>query len=177
VRRSGRKVGAAVRAVNVVGWCGLCALLALGCRDGGPLSMHDYARESRAVCSQANRRVARVASVSQENLRASAHTVAKIVVIRRRALSDLRALHAPGQLVDAVPRWFALVDQALDELDAMAIELGRGDRAGAVDDWRKAAILTVRARELAPPLRLSSCAFEVHALAPSGSDASVSPAL
>ncbi len=162
--RSRLKVGAAV---VVAGWCGLLALLATGCGgDGGPLSIHDYAHQSRAICKQAERRAGEVSNPAPGNFHASARAAAKIVVIRRRALADLRALHAPDRLVDAVPGWIALLDQALDELDAMVVELGRGNNARADDQWQKAVVLTDRARVLAPPLRLSLCAFDVQALAP-----------
>ena len=165
--RSRKKVGAAIAAATVAGWCGLFALLAAGCGgDGGPLTMRDYAREARAVCIRADRLAEKVVNLAPRDVPVSARAAARIVVIRRETLADVRALHAPDQLVDAVPPWLALVDQALDELDAMVVELGLGNPARAYDDWKQAAILTDRARVLAPPLRLSSCAFDVEALAP-----------
>ena len=169
--RSRRKVGGAGCAVGeavvAAAWCGLFALLATGCGGGGgPLSMHDYTQRSRAVCTRAERRAGRVADTDPRDLPASARAVAKVVGIRRQALTDLRALHAPDRLVNAAPGWLALFDQALDELDAMGVELRRGNRARADAAWQKAVILTDRARELAPPLGLSACAFDVVAFAP-----------
>ena len=147
--RTRSKVGAAC--------CGLLALLA-ACGGGSDrLSASAYARAASAVCVRGNRAVARVPLPSLTAPTDASRAVARIVVIQRGTVDELRALQPPERLADTVQKWIALLDQGADELELMGGRLRAGRESEAADYGAKATTLLDRARDLVAPWRVTSC--------------------
>ena len=83
--------------------------------------------------------------------------MARIVVVQRGTIDDLRDIRPSEQLAGTVQKWIALLDQGADELELMSVRLRAGRTAEAVEYGAKATTLLDRARELVAPLRLTSC--------------------
>src|SRR5438552_7110055 len=99
--------------------CGVVMLVA-GCGGGGGrLSSAAYVQHASSICARADRAIARVHLASSEDDAATAHAVARIVVIQRASIDDLRELRPPEQLVGLDQRWIALLDQSTDDLELM----------------------------------------------------------
>ena len=56
-----------------------------------------------------------------------ASATARVVAIHRDSLDTLRALRPPKVYETTAKLWIALVDQSVDELDAMRVSLLEGD--------------------------------------------------
>lgn len=137
--------------------CGL-ALVVAGCGDASRhLSAPEYAREVSNVCRRGNRAVARIEVPPLTRDRDASRAVARIVVVQRAAIDELRAARPPRSLADTVQRWIALLDQGADELDVMSTRLHAGRTDEAIDYGAKATTLLDRAQELVAPLRVTSC--------------------
>lgn len=134
------------------------ALVVWGC--GGTnrrLSAPDYARQASEVCRRGNRAVERIDVPPLTEERDASRAVARIVMVQRAAIDDLRSVRPPTSLADTVQRWIALLDQGVDELDHMSMRLRVGRTGEALDYGAKATTLLDRAQEVAAPLRVTSC--------------------
>ena len=137
--------------------CGLM-MTVVGCGGGQDrLSASGYARAANAMCMHADRMVARVEIPRFSSQHDASRAIARIVVITREAVDDLRDLKPPERLSDTVQRWIALLDQAADELEQMAAHVRTGRIDAAVDFGAKATILFDRAEQLDTGLRVTSC--------------------
>jgi hypothetical protein len=129
----------------------MAAVLAACGDGGGRLDAQDYVRDTSAVCARANRAIARIAKTNamRESVR--------VVEIHRRTVRSLRGLRPPKASQATANLWIALVDQALDELDAMRAAL-RARRFGTAADYaRKAAMLSRRAVDIAREHHITPC--------------------
>jgi hypothetical protein len=141
--------------------CGL-VLLMVGCGGGNSrLAPRAYAREASALCARSNRAVARITvpaiPIAGDGSHAAARALTHIVAVERDTIEALRDLRPPERLTDTVQRWIALLDQGADELELMAARLRSGHGTQALDFGAKAVTLLDRAREVAAPLRVTSC--------------------
>jgi hypothetical protein len=133
-------------------------MVAAACGGGSErLSAAAYAREASEACGRANRAVARIDVPSLSQTRRAARVLARIVVVERAAVDDLRGLRPPEHLADTTQKWIALLDQGADELELMGLRLHDGHEAEAAGYGAKATTLLDRARDLVAPLRVSSC--------------------
>lgn len=138
-------------------WCGLALALA-GCGGGaGRLSADDYAREASELCRRGNRAVARVEMPPLSAAHDASRAMARIVVVQRGTVDELRDVRPPEALADTVQKWIALLDQGADELELMGVNLRAGRTDEALEYGAKASILLDRAREVVAPLRVTSC--------------------
>ena len=142
--------------------CGMVLAIAsvglAGCGGGGErLGAPAYAREASKLCRRGNLAVARIEIPPlTEHLDAS-RAMARIVVVQRGTIDELRGLRPSERLTGTVQKWIALLDQGADELEQMSARLRAGNTDEAVGYGAKATTLLDRARELVAPLRLSSC--------------------
>jgi hypothetical protein len=81
----------------------------------------------------------------------------RIVVVQRATIDDLRDVRPPERFAGTVQKWIALLDQGVDELEVMSARLRAGHTDEALVYGAKATTLLDRARELAAPLRVTSC--------------------
>jgi hypothetical protein len=140
-----------------VACCGLVLALA-GCGGGsGHLSAATYAREASELCRRGNRAVARIEMPPLSAPHDASRAMARIVVVQRSTIDDLREVRPPGALSDTVQKWIALLDQGVDELELMGVRLRAGRTDEALEYGAKATILLDRAREVVAPFRVTSC--------------------
>jgi hypothetical protein len=137
--------------------CGL-VMVVVGCGGGNDrLSARDYAREASALCRRGNRAVARVEMPPLGATTDASRAMARIVVVQRDTIEELRDLRPPEHLTVTVQKWVALLDQGADELELMAVRLRVGRNEEALAYGAKATTLLDRAREVVAPLRVASC--------------------
>lgn len=123
-----------------------------GCGGGGArLSASDFVRASSAVCARANRAIARVETSNPRR------ESAMVVAIHRSSVDSLRDLRPPKSYEHTAKVLIALVDQTLDEVDAMraARRAGHGTQARAYA--KKATALDERSRALAREHGITPC--------------------
>jgi hypothetical protein len=146
--------------------CGLAIAIAgcalAGCGGGNErLAAPAYAREASKLCRRGNLAVARVQipplTPPHGASTAASRAMARIVVVQRDTIDDLRNVRPPEQLNGTVQKWIALLDQGTDELEAMSVHLRAGRTDVALEYGAKATTLLDRARELMAPLRVTSC--------------------
>ncbi len=142
--------------------CGMVIVLAsgalAGCGGGRErLAAPAYAREASKLCRRGNRAVAQVEIPPLTEHHDASRAMARIVVVQRGTIDDLRDLRPSDRLAGTVQKWIALLDQGADELDQMSVRLRVGHTDEAVEYGAKATTLLDRARELVAPLRLTSC--------------------
>jgi hypothetical protein len=137
--------------------CGLVVLVA-GCGGGGErLSSSGYVRGASGICARANRAIARVDLTALDDEARAADAMARVVLIQRSSIDELRALRPPEHLGDLDQRWIALLDQGTDELELMGLRLDDGRHADADTYADNASKLLARARTLVAPHGLTSC--------------------
>jgi hypothetical protein len=133
-------------------------MVVVGCGGGNDrLSARDYAREASALCRRGNRSVARVEMPPLGATTGASRAMARIVVVQRDTIEELRDLRPPEHLTVTVQKWVALLDQGADELELMAVRLRVGRNEEALAYGAKATTLLDRAREVVAPLRVTSC--------------------
>jgi hypothetical protein len=133
-------------------------MVVAGCGGGNErLSAPDYAREASELCRRSNRSVARVEIPPLTQSVDASRAMARIVVVQRGIVDELRDLRPPEHLGATVQKWIALLDQGADELELMGVRLRAGHAHEAVAYGDKAATLLDRARELVAPLRMTPC--------------------
>ena len=136
--------------------CTSIAVALAACGGGGArLGVHEYTRESSAVCARANRAIARIATADP------AKASVRIVTIHRASVDELRELRPPKSSESTAKVWIGLVDQALDELDEMHAALRAGRDRAASDYAGKAALLAERARDIARDHHITPCRMPV----------------
>lgn len=145
-----RFIGAALVGVVVVAACG---------GGGSRLSSRDYVKASSAVCARANRDVARIDVARLARMGRADRAAVRIVAIHREAVDDLRALKPPKVYEARAHLWIALVDQSLDELDAMRDALRSGAKGDAKMYATNAVALSRRARTVAGRDGITACAI------------------
>jgi hypothetical protein len=129
-----------------------------GCGGGGErLSSSGYVRRASGICTRANRGVARVDLPALDDGRRAADALARVVVIQRSSIDELRGLRPPERLGSLNQRWIALLDQGTDELELMGMRLGDGRRTDADGYADNASKLLYRARTLVAPHGVTSC--------------------
>lgn len=137
--------------------CGL-VMVVVGCGGGNDrLSARDYAREASALCRRGNGVVARVEIPPLGATTDASRAMARIVVVQRDTIDELRDLRPPEHLTVTVQKWIALLDQGADELELMTVRLRIGRNEEALAYGAKATTLLDRAREVVAPLRVTSC--------------------
>jgi hypothetical protein len=137
--------------------CGL-AIVVAGCGGGsGRLTARDYARQASELCRRGNRAVARIEVPRLTATADGTRAMARIVVVQRDTIDELRGLRPPEHLAVTVQKWIALLDQGADELELMAVRLRVGRTEEALAFGAKAMTLLDRAREVMAPLRVTSC--------------------
>jgi len=133
-------------------------VLAGGCGGGNArLSARDYVHESSAVCAHANRTIARITSPDFILAIHRSSTTARVVAIHRESLDELRDLRPPKSYEGMAKVWIALVDQSIDELDAMRTALHGGDQTAALAYARNASRLDARSRAIARKQGITPC--------------------
>ena len=144
-----------------IGFVGVLAgalAVAGGCGGGsGRLSAREYVRETSAVCARANRAIARLTGPHLDLALEVPSTTGQIVAIHRESVDTLRRLRPPKSYEGVSKLWIALVDQSVDELDAMRTSLRAGDRSAAFGYARKATMLDARSREIARKQGITPC--------------------
>jgi len=148
VRR--RLIGAALVGVVVLAACG---------GGGSRLSTRDYVKASSAVCARANRDVARIGVARLDRMGHADRAAVRIAAIHREAVDDLRALRPPKGYEATARLWIALVDQSLDELDAMRDALRSGAKNDAKMYAANAMALSHRAQIVAGRDGITACAI------------------
>jgi hypothetical protein len=143
-------VGAALVGVVIAGSCG---------GDGSRLSTRGYVKASSAVCVRANRSVARIDVERLDRMGRADRAAVRIVAIHREAVDDLRALRPPKDYETTARLWIALIDQSLDELDAMRDALRTRATAEAKMYEANAVALSRRARTVAGRYGITACAI------------------
>jgi hypothetical protein len=142
--------------------CGMVIAIAsaalAGCGGGSErLAAPTHAREASNLCRRGNRAVAQVEIPPLTEHHDASRAMARIVVVQRATIDDLRNLRPSERLTGTVQKWIALLDQGADELELMSVRLRAGHTDEAVEYGAKATTLLDRARELVAPLRLTSC--------------------
>jgi hypothetical protein len=132
---------------------------ALAACGGGSerLAAPAYAREASKLCRRGNRAVAQVEIPPLTDRHDASRAMARIVIVQRETIDDLRDIRPSQRLAGTVQKWIALLDQGADELELMSLRLRAGHTDEAVAYGAKAATLLNRARDLVAPLRLTSC--------------------
>ena len=124
---------------------------------GTPASAREYVHESSAVCAHANRTIARITSPDFILAIHLSSTTARVVAIHRESLDALRDLRPPKDYEGTAEVWIALVDQSIDELDAMRTAMRDGDRTAALAYAEKASLLDARSRTIAREQGITPC--------------------
>jgi hypothetical protein len=138
--------------------CVIALVLTGSCGGGNArLSARAYVTETSAVCVRANRAVARVARPGFDQTVRLASATARVIAIHRDSLDSLRALRPPKDYEDTAKLWIALVDQSVDELDAMRVAIQAGDESTAISYAQKADELDARSREIAREHGITPC--------------------
>ena len=133
-------------------------MVVVGCGGGNErLSARDYAREASGLCRRSNRSVARVEMPPLSRTTDASRAMARIVVVQRSTVDELRDLRPPEAFGATVQKWIALLDQGADELELMGLRLRAGHADEALAYGAKAETLLDRARDLVAPLRVTSC--------------------
>jgi hypothetical protein len=133
-------------------------MVVTACAGGdGRLSAAEYVGQASELCRRGNRAVERVEIPPLTADRDASRAMARIVVVQRGTIDELRGLRPPEHLTDLVQKWIALLDQGADELELMGARLRAGAQADASEYGAKATTLLDRARELVAPLRVTSC--------------------
>jgi hypothetical protein len=114
-------------------------------------------RETSAVCARANRAIARITGPHLELAAAVSSTTGQVVAIHRESVDSLRRLRPPKDYEPMSKLWIALVDQSVDELDAMRASLRAGDRSAAFGFAQKASVLDSRSRAIARRQGITPC--------------------
>jgi hypothetical protein len=109
------------------------------------------------VCRRGNRSVARIEIPSLRREHRASRALARVVVVQRDTIAELRDVRPPETLTDTTQQWIALLDQGADELARMSAHLRAGRTSEAVDYGAKATTLLDRARDLIAPMRITSC--------------------
>jgi hypothetical protein len=129
-----------------------------GCGGGNErLSAPAFAREASKVCRRGNHAVVRIDIPPLTASGASSRAIARVVVVQRDMIDDLRSVRPPDAVAAIVQKWIALLDQGTDELELMGLRLHAEHTADAADYGAKATMLLGRAREVVAPLRVTSC--------------------
>lgn len=138
--------------------CGLVILTMAACGGGGEhWTAARYLRTANGICLRANRELGRVTIPPLHEDRSAARAMARVVLIQRASIDDLRGLRPPERFGSLNQRWIALLDQATDELERMGNTLRLGRRAEADDYGGKASTLLERARALVASQGVTSC--------------------
>jgi hypothetical protein len=133
-------------------------MVVTACAGGdGRLSAAEYVGQASELCRRGNRAVERVEIPPLTADRDASRAMARIVVVQRGTIDELRGLRPPEHLTDLVQKWIALLDQGADELELMSVHLRAGRTSVAVEYGAKATTLLDRARELVAPLHVTSC--------------------
>jgi hypothetical protein len=156
--RGGPFVRARIIGIGFVGVLAGVLTLAGGCGGGsGRLSAREYVSETSAVCAHANRAIARITGPHLELAVEVSSTTGRIVAIHRDSVDSLRRLRPPKDYEGMAKLWIALVDQSVDELDAMRTSLRAGDSNAAFEYAQKASVLDARSREIARKQGITPC--------------------
>ena len=133
-------------------------VLAGGCGGGsGRLSASEYVRETSAVCARANRAIGRIAGPHLDLAVQVSSMTGRVVAIHRESVDTLRRQRPPKDNEGMSNQWIALVDQSVDELDAMRSSLRAGNRSAAFSYAQKASALDARSREIAREQGITPC--------------------
>jgi ABC-type enterochelin transport system substrate-binding protein len=141
---------------------GAGTLLAIGvcvsaCTGSSGLTKAEYVERANAVCRTAAKRVAALEVPGRTDVTALPKAAAKVVVVQREALEELRAIKAPKDDRAHITKWIALVDQTIDQAEMSAKSQQEGDVQRAVTANVNGAALDVRADELARAYGLRMC--------------------
>jgi hypothetical protein len=132
--------------------------LAGGCGGGnGRLSAREYVSESSAVCAHANRAIARITGPHLELAVQVSSPTGRVVAVHRQSVDSLRRLRPPKDYEGTSKVWIALVDQSIDELEAMRTSLRARDQNAAFEYAQKASVLDARSREIARKQGITPC--------------------
>ena len=144
--------------IGLVGALVGALVLAGGCGGGNArLDAREYVHESSAVCAHANRTIARITSPDFNLAIHLSSTTARVVEIHRESVDALRDLRPPKDYEGTAALWIALVDQSVDELDAMRSAMRDGDRTAALAYAEKATLLDARSRAIARKQGITPC--------------------
>ncbi len=140
------------------------ALVAAGCGDGGRLTPREFRREASRICRQGNARAQRVDVPPLRDAAAAAREIRRVVATQRSSLRELRDLRPPKDDAMTVEMWLAVVDQLLDEADAVKDALHAHDIVRAREAAGRAAVLDDRARTLASHFGIAPCRVSAESL-------------
>jgi hypothetical protein len=134
------------------------AALTAACGPGGArLSEREYIDASSAVCARSNRTVARIDVPKSNHSTRVQYVAQRVVEIHRASLQTLRALRPPKTYESIARLWTALVDQSLDELEAVLSALRHDDHNAAAVYAENAALLADRASAVAREHGITAC--------------------
>lgn len=151
-------MGARIIGIGLVGALAGVLTLAAGCGGGNPrLSAREYVRETSAVCVRANRAIERITGPRLVLAMQVSSATGRVVAIHRKSVDTLRSLRPPKDYEADAKLWIALVDQSIDELDAMRTSLRSGDRTAALAYAHKASVLDARSRVIARKQGTTPC--------------------
>jgi hypothetical protein len=133
------------------------AVLVCACGGEGPLTKREYRHEASAICRRGNARVQRIEVAPLVEGRSAAKGISRVVDTQRESLSDLRDIKPPKNDVVTIERWLAVVDQLLDEADAVRAALLSSDQPRAHETAGRALVLDQRAGVLARRYGIHPC--------------------
>lgn len=140
------------------GSCLLIVVAGAGCGGStGRLSTSAYVQQASAICVAANQGLRQIDVPPLSQSHDAQHALRLVVTRGRQAVDDLRRLHPPTTLGPLHQRWIALLDQSLDELDAVQRNLQRDRPTVAARYAGEASRLAARAKVLVRPHGVASC--------------------
>jgi hypothetical protein len=153
------RLGAACVAVTVA-----ITLLA-ACGGGGTsrLSKPEYVRGADAICRRSNTKIDALGAPDQHEPTAEEKAIGELIDIQRVALADLRQLAAPEADQATLGKWLGLVNQTVDQMQAVRSALKAGDSAGVTAANAKGRALNDQADQIARGYGLKQCSASVRA--------------
>lgn len=130
------------------------------CGGGGTSTLDKPALIQRAdaLCAKSNRAISAMPPGNPSDPESLLTTATKVLALQRDELRELRRLRPPRADRPVIERWLALVDQTLDEGDAV-VRATRAEDQQAIDAAsQRANELDARAREIATHYGLRQCA-------------------
>ncbi|HEX2738115.1 MAG TPA: hypothetical protein VHP57_08270, partial [Acidimicrobiia bacterium] len=134
------------------------ALLA-ACSGGGSgrLSKPEYVRRAEAICRRLNKKAGAVPEPDQHEPTSQAKAIGEIAKIQRAGVDELRRLRPPEADQATIDKWLGLVDQTIDQLQAVRAALKAGDGVTITRADDKGRALSAQADKIARGYGLDQC--------------------
>lgn len=151
--RPGWRFGAACIAVTVA----IALLAACGGGSSSRLSKPEYVRRAEAICRRLNKKAGAVPAPDQREPTSQAKAIGEIAKIQRAGVDELRRLAPPEADQATIDKWLGLVDQAIDQLQAVRAALKAGDSVTITRANDKGQALSDQADKIARGYGLDQC--------------------